>query len=88
MDCRLENMTSEEIFCAEAGITSQEEYDAYIASLQADEEYTKAMTEEYIPTDEELEEMYQDYLASEAMAVRGPAIDYGAYDCAGWDIYD
>ena len=64
MDCKLENITPEEAFCAAAGIKTQEEYDAYI------------------------EEMYQYYLMSSAVSSNSSAIDYGSYDCAGWDIYD
>lgn len=60
MDCRLEDMTMEEIFCAEAGITSDKEYDEYI------------------------EKMIQDYEAAEA--TRDIAVDYGKYDCAGFDL--
>ena len=41
--------------------------------------------EEY---DAYIEEMYQYYLMSSAVSSNCLAIDYGSYDCAGWDIYD
>ena len=85
MNSNLENMTLEEIFCAEAGITSQVEYDAYIDAMY--EECAASQPEDYTPTEEELEEMYQDYLVSE-YSNRIDAVDYGKYDIAGWDIYD
>ena len=40
----------------------------------------------YLPTDEEIEEMYANYCAAEA--TRGTAVDYGKYDCAGFDLSD
>jgi len=77
MDVRLEDMTLEEIFCAEANILSQEEYDAAIAAMQQDFEAADAPFV-YLPTDAELNEMYADYTP----------IDYGKYGCAGFDVYD
>ncbi len=87
MDCRLENMTAEEIFCAEAGITSEEEYDAYIDAMCAEQTANQPEVESYTSIEQALDEMYQDYLASEYLG-RIDTVDYGKYDVAGWDIYN
>lgn len=85
MDMNLEGMTLEEIFCAEAGITSEKEYDDYIEKMAQDYEAADAPFV-YFPTDEEIDEMYAEYCASEA--ARGIAVDYDKYDCAGLDLSD
>lgn len=77
MKMDFENMTAYEITLTEMGITSQVEYDAYIDHEY--EEYEKSLKAHYTPTDEEIDLMYQDYLASEYMD-RLSAIDYGKYD--------
>ena len=87
MKYRVEEMTAEEIFCAEAGITTQAEYDAYMDAMYEEWAASQPEDESYAPTDEELEEMYQEFLV-DAYSSRIDAVDYGKYDVAGWDIYD
>lgn len=85
MNMNYEDMTLEELFCAEAGITSDKEYDEYIEKMMQDYEAADAPFA-YFPTDEEIEEMYVNYCTAEA--TRGTAVDYGKYDCAGFDLSD
>lgn len=83
MNINFENMTSEEIFCAEAGITSDKEYDEYIEAMLRDYEAADAPFA-FFPSDDEIDMMYADYCAAEA--TKGAAVDYGKYCCAGIDL--